>query len=420
MKLLLGFFSVSFLWAQDSVSLDWGSLLSSIKADNKLRASTERVDLMKTSAGPGIWNKLDLRYELDGLDMKDHKVEARVSPYAWGERTAMKAEWNYRLQSNESQRTMSLSEALHDRYKLGLLWIYHQRQLTFHQTLLKVYKDRVMVHLGLTGSERFDPQDLVISQQMVANLEGNVLGDQNDLQELENEIRAQVSGWKTVKLDTALISVTEVRKMLDAMPSNVDSTFPEYLTAQNRLHIAESKQQRVDAVTHGVVSYVGTGYEWQFTRDYIDKTRSDKTTPIQDVSIGIGFSVPIGDGRAQERLRASIDLMDEKTDLLQTQWKMSQKVSEIRMNIASLVGQIAVQDSFVANVDAGALFADYARRIDSDPLLLLRARALSIQTAWQAEKLRFDILQNYLALLELTGELARNVGTNQLLRKTGT
>lgn len=398
--------------AAEPVVMDWGTLLGSLQADPKLQASNERVSLLKKSPGIGHWDDLELRYEMDGLDLREHKVNLRMTPYGWGERSASQKVGKARLEKTQAERDMALGEALYDRYVLAVEWIYRTHQLAHHQILIKVYEDRIQVHGSLSGTDRFDPKDMVETQEMVVELQGHILADQNDLLEIEDVIRDLVPGWTSIHLDTTgMMNSQQLRERLAKFPAKVDSTFPEYRVALESLKKMQREQELVKASKKNIVSYAQVGYAWQFP----EAGKRDKTRPIEDMSVGVGLRIPFGDGRSQDLFDAEVDITDEKAELVKLSWELSKDVNKMNREIGSLVRQMSVRDSFVAKVDAGALFTNYAMRAGADPLLLLKARSTALETAWDAEKLRFEAYMLYLEMLKMTGVLVRDPGTNHLM-----
>lgn len=407
-------FGISLAQAEP-VILDWGALLGSIAKDPTLQASNDRITLLQKSPGIGYWDDLELRYSMDGLDLREHKVDLRMTPYGWGERKAYQSVNDSRLKKTQAEKDRALSDALYDRYVLAVEWIYRSHQLAQHQALLQVYQDRVHVHNSLSGTDRFDPRDMVESQEMIVDIEGRILSDRNDIQEIEQALHSLVDDWVTVQLDTVgMLNAIELRARLEKFPEHVDENFPEYKVATEALKKVQREQELVRASHRNVISYAQVGYAWQFP----EAGKRDKTTPIEDMSVGLGIRIPFGDGGDQDRFDAEVDVLDEKATLVELQWKLAKDVNKMNRQIGSLLRQMEVRDAFVKKVDAGSLFADYAMRAGSDPLLLLKSRATALETAWDSEQLLFDAYLLYLDILKKTGVLAKDPGTNHLHRAT--
>ncbi len=400
------------LLAAEPLVLDWGAILGTLHVDPQLQASNERISLLKKSPGIGMWDELEARYEMDGLDGREHKFELRVTPYSWGERRAAKQIGKARIQKTEAERDIALSEALYERYRLAIEWIFRDRQLHHHQALLKVFEDRIQVHGSLSGTDRFDPRDMVESQEMVVVLHGHILADENDRYEIEQELKEMIPGWTEIRLDTTgLLTSHQLRERLSKFPTMVDSTFPEFRVALRELKKVEQESELEKTAQSKVLSYAKVGYAIQFPA----AGDRDKTTAIEDASIGFGIRIPFGDGRKQDVFDTEVDIADQKGEIAKLRWELSKELNEMNREIGSLVRQMSVRDSFVAKVDAGSLFTDYALRAGSDPLLLLKARSTALQAAWDAEKLCFEAYMLYLEMLKMTGALSSDPGKNHFM-----
>ena len=409
------FLCVTIAMAGNPVSLTWENLLASASVAPKYQASTQRVDLLHNPVGLGIWKEAQLRYEADGMDLRDHKFEVRVSPIHWGVREASIAEWDTRRKINTILKEETLADALQERYKLGIEYLYRNREYQYHNALQKVYQDRVQVHLQLVNSDRFDPEDLVITEQMVASINGEILADQNALAQLTMSLQTFVTNTATVELDTMeLVSIHDIQIQMDTLLNRPEYEILPIKEAQLRLDLVDRQSQLEKRTNNALLSYVQTGYALQIP----PPGKKDKTSLIQDISVGLGITIPFGDSREQDELRRQMDQINGKTEYIQVTRDIATKLGSLRLEISSLLRQKAVLDSFVARVDAGTLFSDYLRRAGSDPLLLLKVQASSLEVSWRSEKLRYEIYLRYVRLLELTGVLSQEPTRNHLRKRT--
>ena len=70
--------------------LTWERLVESAKADPKYQAAEKRSEATATDRNLKLWDKIELRYQLDGFSFAKHDFELRVTPQAFGERAADK------------------------------------------------------------------------------------------------------------------------------------------------------------------------------------------------------------------------------------------------------------------------------------------------------------------------------------------
>lgn len=401
------------LSASDAAPLDWNALLSSRATDAKLHSADRRLELLEEPASVGWWRKAEIQGEVAGFERREIGAELKVQPFGWGERTALKEQWRGKSAQLKETHRKILGQALSQRYALGLEWIFTRRRMDHHRAMQAMYRERVKAHLELVGSQRFDPQDLILSQQQAAGLEGDLMADRNDLAEIESSLLASVPGSREVGLDTAiLLTPDRMRTALDALPRAVDSTFPLLAIAIGQVNGAERSLELVRAARRNWIGDLHVGYEHK------SKDKVEKKTPVTETEVvwnaGISLPLPFGDTRGLEERKARLEVLDRRGEVEQVRAELARELDQLRMSIGSQLRRMAICDSFVRTVDAGALFTDFMVRSGSDPLLLLKGRMALLQSQWDLQKLRHDLLKDYVRLLELTGRLADRPEANLL------
>lgn len=393
--------------AQEAPILNWQSLLGSVQNDPRMQARTQSLDALQQSSGKALWKNVEVQYDLDGLDLREHKVSLQWSPLAWGERDAMGQEWKARVQIQQAQKDLLISKNLAARYRLGLQWIYAQKQKAYHQAMWQISKDREQVHLALAQTERFVPEALIDAQMNSTDLQGSLLGDEADLQSLQIAIRQQIGSWSVVQLNEDLLAVSTLAKRLDSLSQ--DSLMqPEQVLAQNRVDLVQARITRNQIQSSAWVDQWNLGWHHN-----VPKAGKSGDALASEIGLGVALRIPFGDNQSTEILRSQTDLLDAQAELQKTSLAQQSEKKELLLQIQVLLAQKNVLDSFAQKVDAGALFQDFAARSGADPLLLLRAKESSLQTQWRSEKLRVDIYFLYLRYLDLAGILVRDPGKFQ-------
>jgi hypothetical protein len=401
----------------ETTPLDWKALLASAASDPKLHSLEQRLKLMKDPVSPGLWKKAELKGKAEGFDKQEFGGELSIKPFGWGERDGIKSQWQGRSRLLEAARKNILNQVIESRWAKGLQWIFSRRKLEYHTAMKAIYTERVKTHLGLVGTSSFNAQDLVLSQQMVNKLEGDLLADQNDLDEVETSIRRLVPGNRPIALDTsAFLSPVEFSRTLESLPKQVDSTFPQMAVSLEKVRSKEADLTIENASYQNWISDISMGY----SRQTQEKVKTKYILTETDVTWFASITVPLpfGDTRSMDKQRRRMDLLDEAGDMEQERDDLERKFSELRMAIGSGLRQIAVCDSFVRKVDAGALFTEFVVSSGEDPLLLLKGRAALLEAQWDMQKLKHEVLRNGIELLALTGRLAEPAGG--ALRVNGT
>lgn len=397
--------------------LTWESLLGSADKDPMVTTSRERRNLIASVDRAALWNELELRADVKRVDLLKQEFDLRVVPLALGERSASKSLWDERQDMSERQLDAGYGRVLHDRWRLGIRWLYQRRQSAYHAELARLYAERVRVLTSLAGDSRFDPQDLVVSQQAEVEARSEALGDASDIAAIEALLREWVPNWDTIALDTALLSSKELQERVEQLPQHADSSFPGWRLSASRLSVAEKHWQLEKAASKAVLTYLQVGYVWDRTAQ--SKTDAKNAGTFENVTAGFGIQLPFRDNSGQDLARRQVDLAEAKGNFVEASRELSQRYESSRAEVTSLAKQKAALDSFAARVDAGTLFANYARRAVEDPALLSKARIISLESSWRSERLRFEILFDYLDMLEMTGGLVRREDVHGTLLRAG-
>lgn len=394
--------------------LGWDSLLGSTRTDPQVLAAVGQVRELRGTDGTLLWDKVGAKWDLKRGDFKEMEWDLKVSPVAWGERSADRATWDARRSLGSSRADQAMSQALLERLQTGLRWIAQNREMAYHAALRDLYDQRISAMAKLVGDARFDPRDLVASQLLRTESAADVVADRSDVDALERRLHALAPGFAEIVLDTHLVPVARVRA--DVESSGSDSVrSPDLVVAGRRLDLAAGMEELERRRSSRWLDYVQVGWDWEDSSSISKKDRS--ASRWRSFSAEIGFVLPFFDGSSQDRARRLAALADARGVLMQERMDLERRLVGLRMDIQSLLKQREVLDSLSAKVDAGALFGEYALRSGGDPLLLLQAKATSIESSWRSEKLRFEILDKYLTFLYLTGGLPRAASSNPLLER---
>ena len=81
--------------------LTWDQLIQSAEKDPRYMAAQKRAEATSSSQGTKLWDKLELRYQLDGFSFAKHDFELRMTPKTFGEGSADRA--RYEAEKNYEQ-----------------------------------------------------------------------------------------------------------------------------------------------------------------------------------------------------------------------------------------------------------------------------------------------------------------------------
>ena len=141
----VSFLTLALTAAAIASPLTWERLIESAKADPRYEAAEKRAEATAKERNLKLWDKVELRYQLDGFSFAKHDFELRVTPQAFGERAADKA--HYEAVKNYQQAAFAVERSilLYDRYERGVRYVLRQKINEINKQLLQVIQDRIEV-----------------------------------------------------------------------------------------------------------------------------------------------------------------------------------------------------------------------------------------------------------------------------------
>lgn len=416
--------------------LTWNALVASVEKDPVLQASQRKLTAIGERSGTKLWNDLELEYSLDGFGFLEHDFELKIKPKAFGEGAAsdayMRSQSNYQRLHLAEER----SAVLYERYEHAIRYVKRLQIQQIHRELAQVASDRIEVLQALSGTETFRLQDLVTAIEEKANFSAKMIADSNALNDSRLKLLSWVPEFDSVSLDTGFLpTVEEIKEILESISRDAES-FNEVAIAKAKWQLSERRAEQDAASDRNYISKIGIGYkyvyakykykwvtteckgsscteEWQLKRSDDDRRTQDK------FYASIAFRLPFFSDGASAGLKRQIDVLEDERDYQAKKRDMQQKVERRREEIMGLIAQRDVQSKFVEQVDQGSLFEDFANKAGNDPILLLRAREVSLESRLKIAQLDSDIFTVYLTLLYETGVLARTDVTNHLKAGAG-
>ena len=445
--------------------LTWERLVESAKTDPRYESAEKRAEATATPRNLKLWDKIELRYQLDGFSFAKHDFELRVTPQAFGERAADRAHYEAAKNYQQASFAVERSILLYDRYERGVRYVMRKKINEINKQLLQVNSDRIEVLHLKAGSASFSAEDLMTSLEKNASLKSNLLSDSTALRDAELKLKIWVPDFEGVDLDSTFMpSMDELAEFLKNGVT-VDENFPLVALAKGKRDSDISKAQQDASKDRNYISHIGIGYSLQIESrmekykdlgyNDVKKTKynqyynefmknncisvvdgecaryadaeavsaytlrklvaeSDDRKTADKFFVNLAFRLPFFDSNKDASLREQIEKLDAESKYLDDVREINQKVARLTEEVLTLIDQWKVLKSYAEQVNASGFMEQFARNAGSDPLLLLRARESALESDLKAAKLEYDIYARYLALLDYAGGLAPQDVSNHL------
>ena len=435
--------------------LTWDKLVESAKTDPRYDAAQKRSEATSSERSTKLWDKLELRYQLDGFSFAKHDFELRMTPKTFGESSADKERADAVREYEKARFGVERSLLLFDRYERGVRYVLRKKINEINKQLLQVNADRVEVLHMKSGSATFSPEDLMSTLEKGAAIRADLLADSTALRDAELKMKIWVPDFDAVDLDTAFLPTMEELEQNLNNGVEVNENFPLVAMARGKRdsEVAQAKQdvsKGRDYISHIGIGYslqiesllekykdldatdvYGTGAYADYKSEFESKTGctgamgctgvanilvpdKDNRKTADKFFLNLAIRLPFFDSGKDSDLKFQVAKLDAESDYLGDVRDINQKVARLTEEVLALIGQWKVQKEFVEQVGASGFMEQFARNAGSDPLLLLRAKESALESDMKAVKLEYDIFARYLELLNYAGILAREGVVNHL------
>ena len=432
--------------------LTWETLIKSADDDLRYQSSKKRTNIA-TSRNTKLWDKMELRYKLDGFSFASHDFELRMTPKAFGEGSADRAHYEAQMVYANAQLAEDRGILLYDRYERAIHYLMRQRINRLNKELYQVNSDRIEVLHMKAGSATFNPQDLMSALEKEATIRAALISDSNSLQNSEKKLRRWIPDFDGIELDSSwLPSMEEIESQLSG-GIEVNDNYPQIAMAKGKMESEKARAKQDVASRRDYITHIGIGYSMkieslmekykdldagdvayeynEYMDDYLEKypdaTADDSRTIRKLVAdkdsrktsdkfyATLGIKLPFFDSNKDNDLRNQVADLDAEGDYMAKARDVNVKVNRLVEQVNGYLAQWKVQKDYADKVKAGNIFEQFAKDAGSDPLLLLRARESALESELNAAKLETTIYDLYLELLQYAGKLSKEGVQNHLV-----
>lgn len=389
-----------------------GAVLASARQDLVLDLHQQQMEYIRqTNLNLPFVNQISLRTETDRFDISRQEYVARVSVNGFSEMHQQRLLQDADLSAKEGMRRVYWHEALVERYQAIASYRHIQRQLNIQLGFRQVYTDKVAVLKKMAAlNAEADVDELIKTEFDLDNLDLKIAESEDLLEQLRHSIQTMMTiDSNTWQLDTSdFITPTEIEVVVAEMPESV---------LQNPQVV--EKQVKIDQI--------GAAYNYEKAQsnqifDFFQVRYANLPfAPIErELSVGLAINLPF---KGASRVNMS-ELAIDKNAASQN---MQLYLSELNRQVASSKLQVeALGKRFrLANQqwqDSQTRFTlEHPENMQAEgPMTLLNARELQLKRQMNLLDIERDIMDQYLKILDWTGQLSEDPSVNYLSSELST
>lgn len=387
-------------------------LLQTALRDVTLAPEQEKIEYLRAASGnTPFLERVEVRLRADQreCDQNRERYGMRFYPVGPGAATAGTKAWQASILSAEAGRNLAVHRALCDRY-LVAIELAHSRQLAdLKQKLAAVYADMAAVHANSMGTEGFDPQDPLQTEQN--RIRARMDQIENESRSVVAETRARrylgVSGPVLIEPDQ-LIRFDSLAQVADTVTVTGDPGLDNVYLAE-RWHQTDLARHRFElqkADSRKIINFVEAAWE--------DGAR-ERQHDYQNVFLfSLGIRLPFVGNDRLDVSRARVQFLDAQARAVRERAELGERLTATEATLKQLLHQHEIAAHSPIVVDAHHTLQACRHTEGTSPLVMLRLRERVLRHEIELAIVSREAYTAYIALLDLSGRLSERPLRNYL------
>jgi hypothetical protein len=399
-------------------------LLLSSANDNEVKVQEQRTGFLKKGAYSGIpfIDDLELRFRNSAYDIDRIRYTVRVQPRGVGETFAANRYAKSIAQSSRLKLLVRKNAVLKDRYLLAIELFEQSAINRSLAELSDIYTDKINVLEQKVNSMNFGLNELIQAEDDYTKVRTQILDVNKAIAVLRQKIGFYLNDTGFTMLDTAgLVVIDSVIAAVERGSFSLDTenVYLEYFRQQ--IDLAKNRFDLEKAEGRKYISFIGFSYDnGDWLDEYAKRNDPGKSPDYNNAyMLELGIKIPDLTMARHDILRRKIDYLSEQDDYDELKRELGEKIKKDHEDLRSFIAQYRFLMARENEVDAASSLKKYLQMEGVDPLVLLSIKERIVKNHIDMSKLTFNILQNYIQVIDVSGELSKPPLRNFLSQKRG-
>ena len=391
--------------AQNYISLT--DFLAKASEDERVDFQSDKSYSLKAlSYNLPLIEKLEFRTETNNFDFRKQEYLMRVTPNSSKNIKSQRQFQETVRYMSEMELETAYGKAVRERYDLLLNFIFLQDILTVKKKQEVLLKDKVTLFKRSVTLPDFDVLELIEAEDDAQENLREILDLQNAISTFEKEIRRRSGKDLPLRIEKEnLLSIADLKLKLKKLQTEKSNSHPELELLSAKMYSQVLEHARELAKSKFSVGYVQAKYGY----DPDDSFR-------KSFSLGVGFEIPLKNAGQLNLNELKIDILEAESDFKSTENQLiSEKISVFR-TLENLIKKHNLVKEQLDDGQAEFALQEYRKIAEASPKALLKLRENTLKKELLLQKLKFEIIQNYIEYLDLSGLLGKIPMKNYLLK----
>ncbi len=394
-----------------------GEFLLTYENDSIYQTQKKKTEFLHNSRKdvPFI-DDIELRIRNQGFAFDRQRYTLRVEPNGFGVTKAERNLLRKRKAYHECREELLMNEMLRERYMLVLELNYRKKMLELQEDLRLLYKDRINVLDKMTGSRDFELDDLIKAENDFGEISSEIFDAKYDLRRHREEIEEMLSDRSFNDFDTTgFITISFISDYL--REEEIDCDTNNVYLRENRLafQVSEGRYELENAEGREYISFLEFAYDQDDMLDEIeDRNEGDEYNLNNAFIMEVGLRLPFINEDRDDVNRRKVDYLSEKENYEELKKDLMNKAKKDSADIRVRTSTYRYLEKRRDSVNVESSLKKYMQMEGVDPRVLLSIKEKIIKNDMRMEELRYDIMQDYIRVLDITGILSRQPLRNYL------
>ena len=374
---------------------DISKLLMTTFKDNGVKFKNEKnYQLASLDYTVPILEKIEVRSETNDFDLKQQDFSVRVSPNTSSSRKAHRLYHESVKFMAEMEFHTEIMKVMHDKYNLIKQYVFAKERLKLERTKNVVAHDKVKLLKKMVSLSSFDIVDLIEAEDEVYKLQRTIQNTENNLVNLEDQLRNLLSKEEiNIKLEH-LIPVRRIKELIILKNINSTSNHPEQEVLSAKHYNVLMEHDWEASKNNFSIGFLQASYGY------------DPDKPFgSNFSLGLGFDFPIKGSSGLELNELKVNILDAQSNYLDrvNELEITRQNSESRL--LSLIKMYELLTLQIEEGNANHALTEYSKQSVASPQALLKLKELSVNNKYLLIEIQSDIMTTYLEYIYSTGAI---------------
>jgi hypothetical protein len=384
-------------------------VIATAQTDYTVTTQQGKTNILKNaSSGLPFIQDVELRLRNDAFWQEYMRYSIRVSPKGWGEEGASRRLFTSEKKLSEQEIQVRFHDALLLRYTAILEFLASQVMNQLYKELIVVLEDRIKVLEKSNYSTDFDLNNVIMAEDALTKLRDQNIQTDKNMRMYLWKIREFLLDTTFSGFDTSnVVGVESVSERVKALSLGPDTDNIHLNNFRLKYSVSEGKYLVEKAMDRRYISFASFTYDYGAFIDENDRRLRSKTYDLNSrYSVELGFSLPFFTSDGRDNARRESDFLGAKAAYELAKRELVEKTQRDVRDVEALITHYRYLLARQNEVNAQGSLQKYLQMSGINPLMLLSIKEGLLQNRLRIEKVRFDILRNYLQILDETGQMS--------------